>query len=584
MPMRWQFSTPFAELGPLCDALHVGPLLGQVMANRGLTTPEAARTFLDAGFDALHRPEVMPGLPEAAERILRAVRSKEKVAVYGDYDVDGLTGSAILYGCLKLAGLPPTLYVPHRIEEGYGLNCEAIEQLAAEGHTLIVTVDCGVTSLAEARRARELGVDLVITDHHEPEDELPEAFAIVNPKLPGSSYPFRSLAGAGVAFKVAWAVGLGLSGGGETCRPEFQRFLTDATGLAALGTIADVVPLVDENRALATIGLKALSARLFHPGLKAIVESARLSDKKVRERDVAFIIGPRLNAAGRMGHAGEALRLLTDATEDEAAAIARGLESENKRRQEVERATFAQAVEMIERTGGIGGRYSLVLASPEWHAGVIGIVASRLVDKYHRPTVLIAVEDGRGQGSGRSIPGLNLFDALQPCAPLLASFGGHAMAAGLRMEAGRIEELERELETSIRKRLAPADLVPVLQVDTETTLPVLTIEVVRELGRLAPFGQGNPRPVFAATGVRLTQPPRRLGKTGAHLSLQMTQGGTSVRGVFWRAGDRAEEIGHAETLDLAFRPKLSTFTGREQVELDILDIHLDGYRDPAPQA
>ena len=581
MTMRWKLLPPFAGLKALADSLRVGPLLAQVMANRGLTTPEACLAFLDCGFEQLHRPELLPDLLKAAERIVRAVEQREKVAVYCDYDVDGLTGAAVLYQCLELAGLKATLYVPHRIEEGYGLNCAAIEQLASAGHTLIITVDCGVTSVREAALARERGVDLIITDHHETEAELPEACALVNPKLPGSTYPFRDLAGVGVAFKLAWAVGLALAQD-RSCRPEFQKLLTDATGLAALGTIADVVPLVGENRALASMGLKALSSRLYHPGLQAIVESARLGDNEVKARDVAFIIGPRLNAAGRMGHAREALRLLTDATAEEAARIAHDLETENRERQKVERQTFDQAVEMVASRGGVRSRYTLVLASPDWHAGVIGIVASRLVEKYHRPTMLIALEDGKGQGSGRSIPGFNLFEALQPCAELLTNFGGHAMAAGLRMDADQTDELAAAIEAHARRVLSPADLVPSLAVDAETALVTLTAPVVKELARLAPFGHGNPRPVFAITGCRLVGPPKRIGKTGTHLCLQLTQAGVSLRGMYWRAAAEAGAIGRAETLDVACRPRINTFHRKESVELDIVDVHPGGYREPEP--
>jgi len=579
MPKRWTFYPPSDTVAALSRQVGAGPLVVQVMMNRGLATAEACRAFLNCGYEALHRPELMPGLVRAAERIVHAVRAGEKVAIYGDYDVDGLTASSVLYQCLSLAGLVPTVYVPHRIEEGYGLNCDAIRQLAGEGHTLIVTVDCGVTSPAEALLARELGVDLIITDHHEPETHVPEAYAVVDPKLPGSTYPFRDLAGVGIAFKLAWAVGLALADG-TTCSPEFQRFLTDATSLAALGTIADVVPLVGENRALASMGLKALSHRRYHAGLEAIVESARLRDERVREHDVAFIIGPRLNAAWRMGSAEKALRLLTSATADEAAEIAAELEQVNRRRQDVEREIFAQAVAMIDGQGGLGDRRTIVLASPEWHAGVIGIVASRLVEQYHRPTILIAVENGRGQGSGRSIPGFSLFEALEHCSAALLRFGGHAMAAGLRLEADQVGRLTELLETYGREALRPADLVPSLAIDAEATLASLTVESVGELQRLAPFGQGNSRPTFAVRACATATAPQRMGKTGAHLSLQLTQGGVSRRAVWWRGGEMETQVARAESLDVAFRPRINRFRNSESVELDILDVHPGGYREP----
>ncbi len=582
MAKRWIFHPPHADLAELTAGLAIGPLLAQVLANRGLTTVRGCRDFLDCGYETLHRPEQLPGLPRAAERVVEAIRNHEKVAVYADYDVDGLTAAAILYQCLELAGIRPTVYVPHRIEEGYGLNCEAIEKLAADGHRLIITVDCGVTSVAEAARAKALGIDLIITDHHEPEHELPDATVVVNPKLPGSTYPFRDLAGVGVAFKLAWAIGLAL-GDDRQCRPKYQRLLTDATGLAALGTIADVVPLVGENRALVSMGLRALSNRRFHPGLNAIVESARVKDGRVRERDVAYIIGPRLNAAGRMGHAAQAARLLTDAEPDEARDIARELESENRRRQEVERRIFEEAVEKAEAFGDPRRRRTLVLASQDWHAGVIGIVASRLVEKYHRPALLVALDKETGQGSGRSIPGFSLFEALEACGDWLNSFGGHAMAAGLRMDAKKVPAFADCLEQHAATVLDAGDLVPSIRIDAETALASLTLPVVRELSRLAPFGMGNPRPVFATSGCRLARPPKRMGKRGAHLDLQLSQAGRAVRGVFWRAADQAEAIGRAETLDVAFRVRVNRFRGRESVELDIQDVHAGGYREPDPQ-
>jgi len=579
MTKRWTFLPPAPNLPALCDALKVGPLLAQVLVNRGHTTAEAGRAFLHAGYEQLHRPELMPGLERAAERIVRAIKNREKVALYGDYDVDGLTGVAVLYQCLMLAGLKTTLYVPHRIEEGYGLNCAALEQLAAEGHTLVISADCGVTSIREAVRARELGLDLIITDHHEPDEHaLPDAYVIVNPKLPGSTYPFRDLAGVGVAFKLAWAVGLTLSES-RTCRPEFQRFLTDATGLVALGTIADVVPLVDENRAMVAVGLKALSTKITHPGLKAIVESARLTDNQVKERDVAFVIGPRLNAAGRMGHAREALRLLTEASAEEAMQIARQLEEENRRRQDVEREIRDQAIEMIESRPGKLPRI-LVLSRPGWHAGVIGIVAARLVELYHRPTLLITQEDDYGQGSGRSIPGFNLFQALEPCADLLRSFGGHKMAAGLRMDLANLEAVRARLEEYADRTMKPEDLVPSLAIDAETTLVSLTTATVKELLRLAPFGQGNSRPIFAATGCTLAAPPSRMGKGGSHLALNISQGGVCLRATWWGAGGLADELAKARTVDIAFRPRINTFRNTESVELDLQDLHVDGYKEP----
>lgn len=582
MPKRWIFLPPAENLEALGRTLGAGGLVCQVLANRGMVTAEECGAFLNPGYMDLHRPEDMPGLTKAAERIVAAVRGGEKIAIYGDYDVDGLTAAALLYQCLELAGTRATLYVPHRIEEGYGLHSEALEQLAAAGHKVVVTVDCGVTSIKEAARARELGLDLIITDHHEPEAEIPAAYAVVNPKLPGSTYPFRDLAGVGVAFKLAWAIGLMLAGNNKDkkCAPAFQRFLTDATSLAALGTIADVVPLVGENRALAAMGLKALSSRRYHHGLEAIVKSARTADGKVKEHDVGFIIGPRLNAAGRMGSAHKALRLLTEAGPEEAMAIATELEEENRRRQEVEREIFNQAVGMVEKSGGVKERFSLVLASEQWHAGVIGIVASRLVERYYRPTLLIAIEEGQGQGSGRSIPGFSLFKALGATGGHLRSFGGHDMAAGCRLAGENVAAFAAAFEAHAKSALRPEDLVAAVKIDATTEFAALGITAVRELSRLAPFGQGNPRPVLAVRDCRLVRPPERLGKDGSHLALTLTQGGICLRALYWKHGRLAETLAGAQTLDIACRPMINKFNGRESVELELADVHPGGYCEP----
>ena len=579
MAKRWIIKPRCDQLALFCDKMRVGPLMGQILYNRGITQPQDGHNFLNVSHRQLHRPELMPDLTRAAQRIVQAVRQNEKIAIYGDYDVDGVTSSALLYHCLQLSGTKPTLYIPHRVEEGYGLNCEAIQSLADDGHKVIITVDCGSTSLAEADLAHSLGVDLIITDHHEPGPTLPAAFAIINPKLPGCTYPFRELAGVGIAFKLAWAIGLELADG-PNCAADFQKFLTDATSLAALGTIADVVPLVDENRVLATLGLRSLSNRRYHAGLQAIVESARLTDSKVVEHDVGFIIGPRLNAAGRMGHASQALRLLTEAAPDEAREIAAELEQVNRRRQEAERTILDQAVQQVEADPDWQSRFSFVLWSPDWHVGVIGIVASRIVERYGRPVLMIGLnDDGTAQGSGRSIQALNLHHALTDCQHLLLRFGGHAMAAGLRIDSRNLPEFRQAFEAAVRSRVSPADLVASINVDAEVNLASLTQAAVTELQLLAPFGQGNPQPLFAAAACKCVSPPRRIGNGGKHLALQLTQAGTSLRGLCWNAGEMADLIARAQTLDIAFRPKLNTFNGRTSVEVELLDIHLNGYQD-----
>ncbi|MGB2937168.1 MAG: single-stranded-DNA-specific exonuclease RecJ [Phycisphaerae bacterium] len=579
MPRRWTIRPVPPEADRLARALGLLPLVARVLANRGLASPQAARAFLNPDLSQLHEPASDPAILAAADRLVAAARNGEPIVIYGDYDADGITASAILWQALRLADADVRIYTPHRLEEGYGLNRDAIGRLAAEGARVLVTVDCGITSAAEVAHARALGLETIITDHHEPDpDRIPEATVIVNPKLPGSPYPFRDLSGAGLALKLAWAIGQRLSRR-DRVTDAFREFLVAATALAALGTIADVVPLVGENHALAGFGLRALAASR-HPGIGALLEVSGLADKRLDAGHVGFMLAPRLNAAGRMGSAREAIELLTTAGPEAALAIAQKLDRLNRKRQQTEKQIFEEAEARIAETFDKKRDAAIVLASEGWHAGVIGIVASRIVEKYWRPTVLIAVAEDHAQGSGRSISGFDLFGALAACGKHLKRYGGHAMAAGLQLSPANVPAFREAFLAHAGASLRPEDLVPRVTVDAEVKLSDLTLEAARALERLGPFGAGNPRPVFAARRLRLVKDARQIGRRGAHLAFRVTEGGHARRAVAWRGGEAADALSRAGSCGIAFTLRISDYRATPEVELHVKDLWIGSYEDP----
>lgn len=567
---EWIIAPPHPDRARLAQAAGVAPLVAQVLLNRGLTTVGEVQHFLTPDFRALLPPDTVPGAVAAARRLLAAARRGRKIVIYGDYDVDGVTGTAILWHALRLAGAHADFYIPSRLEEGYGLNAEALEAIAADGGQVVVTVDCGVTAVAEARRARELGIELIITDHHLPPAELPDADVLVHPTATGSSAN-PHLSGAGVALKVAWAVARECSAATRVTRP-FREFLLDATALAALGLIADVVPLTGENRVIATYGLHHLRDTR-NPGLRALLAVSGLTEKqRYDDYDVGFILAPRLNAIGRLGHARAAVELFTRADDARASEIARTLDAENRRRQQVEREILKQAEALVvERGFDRASCRGIVLASPDWHPGVIGIVAARLVERFHRPTIMIALENDVGQGSGRSVRHFPLHEVLGCCARHLTSFGGHAMAAGVRLRADQVPAFTEAFLAEAARRLTPADLRPHLHLDDQVTLAELTPEVVDALQRLAPFGEGNPRPRLATAAVQLVDAPRAVGQGGAHLQFTVREGNTYRKAIAFRCGDQAARLAEHARVRLAFEPILNEWNGQRRPELQVID-------------
>jgi single-stranded-DNA-specific exonuclease len=560
----------------LSRELHVSAVLAQLLLNRGITEPAGARFFLQAPLSGLHDPALLPGVSEAAERLVGAIRAGRRIMIYGDYDADGVCGAAILIECLKLAGADVRFYVPHRLEEGYGLNATALETIRRDEQAeVVVTVDCGIASTGEARVARELGLELIVTDHHEFASELPAADCLVHPRLPGGQYPFGGLSGAGVAFKLAWAVARHLEGVTRVS-PQFRDFLLQAVSLAALGTVADVVPLIDENRVLVRHGLVSMKERPS-VGLKALMLTAQL-ERDAEEpagplaaEDIAFRLAPRINAAGRLGQARLAVELLTTRNAERARDLAGYLQGQNEQRQTVERRIYREAKELAEAEHDLASDRAIVLGKAEWHAGVIGIVAGRLVERYWRPVILISLGQEIAQGSGRSIPGFDLHQALRACAAELVGYGGHAAAAGLKIQPGNVLRFRAAFCEYAAGQLAVEDLVEQLRIDAEVAVGELTPRLVRDIENLAPFGAGNRRPLLMAARVELTGPPKKIGGGERHLTFRIRQNGAAVRAVAFGMAERAEQLLQGPRYDMAFSPQLNTYQGFTRVDLHVKD-------------
>ncbi len=552
-----------------------GALVERVLAARGLAGADAD-SFLNPALSGLHDPSRMPGVDKAASRLLAALDAREPIVIYGDYDVDGITATAILYHVLGAIapGANVSTYVPHRLEEGYGLNTAAISALADDGARVIVSVDCGVTAVGPAAVARDRGVDLIITDHHNPPapgEPWPDAYAMVHPRAPGSVYPFADLCGAGVAYKLAWRLAT-MHCGAARVSPELRALLMELLAPCALGVIADVVPLLGENRAIARFGLSMIK-RSKLTGLAALVEASGLDGERIDAEKVGFRLAPRLNACGRMGHARDAVELFTTADARRAREIAEDLTRLNDSRRRVERTIFEQARDLAEARGMTGDdRRAIVLSHPDWHPGVIGIVCSRLVERYARPAILLQDAGDTLTGSGRSIDAFNLHAALESCASRLTSFGGHDMAAGLRLERSQLDPFVEEFLACAGAALAPDDLVHTIDYDAVATLDELTPAGVRSLDALGPFGRSNPGVRLRLNALRVAGRPTPFGKLGAHVSLMLEDraSGVAARCVAWGWADRIDQIPPGGVVDTIVRPEISSYSGRVEPVIDDL--------------
>ncbi len=556
---RWRPATPDpAACWLLSRNLNLSPVTAQVLYNRGLTTPEAAHAFLTAGREQILDPFLLKDMDRAVALIHQQIRSGRPIMVYGDYDVDGVTGTTILVLALRALGATVAYYIPDRFAEGYGLNEGALRQIHQRGFDFVLSVDTGITAVKEAEVARELGITLVISDHHEPGPTLPEAPAVINPKRPDCDYPFKGLSGVGVAFKLALALGA----------PNAWELLDIVT----LGTIADMVPLVGENRAIVREGLKALDSTT-RPGLCALMEVAGVR-RPVTATHIGFALGPRINALGRMGSAMEGVELLTTANPVRARELARFLDEQNRSRQETEAAILQEALQQAERQAPHEREYVLVLAGEGWHHGVVGICASRVLEAYHRPSILLSIEGDEVRGSARSIPAFHMQRALLQVSDLFSKFGGHAAAAGMTLKHREdIPVLRERLNRLAAQWLRPEDLVPELQVDAFIGLDDVTDQLMAELHQLEPHGTGNPAPVFGLKDLTVLE-TRKMGKEMQHLKVMLKGDGLTpvMEAVGWGMAPACPSV--SARVQVAAQPEYDTYGGRQRLRLTLKDLQV----------
>jgi single-stranded-DNA-specific exonuclease len=561
----WQsMSCDEDRIDGLARELGLSTTTARLLCIRGLGDPDVANRFLSPSLEHLHDPFLMADMRVGVERILAAIARQERIAIHGDYDVDGVTSTVILRRALELLGADVTHFIPERLRDGYGLQPAALDRLHAEGVQLVISVDCGIRGVEAALHARALGVDLIITDHHEPDTVLPQALAVINPKRHDCAYPDKNLAGVGVALKVVQA--LCARSGHDNWMPAFVK-------VAAIGTLADVVPLVGENRIIAKLGLGMLSKGPHKVGLRSLLDVCGLTGKEIDSYHIGFVLAPRVNAAGRMSTPDIAARLLLAADDGmaaEARELAEQLNTENIRRQQEEAEIVAQARKIVETDLEVGSRTVIVVAGEGWHRGVIGIVASKLVDAFHRPAIVLSIDGDVAHGSCRSIPSFNMLAALESCAGLMIKFGGHKQAAGLTIESRRIRELRAGVNDHADGCLEPDDLRPRLWIDDKLAFRSINEQIAAELTRLAPFGAGNPCPVFKTSRVEIIDGPRRVKER--HLKMAFRQDGRVMRGIAWRASERETFVTeHRGAIDLAFSLEQDTWNGDRYLQLSVAD-------------
>lgn len=575
MNKRWIYPVANKELQKnLSNTLSISPLLAQILVNRGHSEIPSAKSFLNPELMGLDDPMILSGMEKAANRINQAICKAEKIVIYGDYDVDGISGTALMFKFLDMVYADVSYYIPERLEEGYGLNSGAIKKFAGKGINLIITVDCGINSCAEVEEAKQYGIDIIITDHHEPGNQVPDAFAIVNPKLQPSEITFNQLSGVGLSFKLAWAVSKTLSTG-KRVSSDFKDFLVSATGLAALGTIADVVPLCGENRILTKFGLKAIQ-HSEDPGIRALIKILNLENEVLQTSHVGFRIGPRLNACGRIGNAAIAVELLTTKSEKRANEIASFIDKENNKRREMQKDMHELALKKVADEVDLENHRAIVLSDDDWHQGVVGIVASKLSEEYFRPTIMFGCVNGVAHGSARSIPSFHILNALEICRDKLISLGGHSQAAGLKIYRNKIKDFKELFIRTAASILTEKDLIPTLQIDAEIPLSVLSKALTTELARLAPHGEGNPPPCLASTNLKIAKNPRRVGQDGQHLSFYVRQGDVSYKAIAFGYGNKLAAIEQNDySCSIAYEPKVNKWMETENLELEVKDIKID---------
>ena len=561
--MRWSLLNPDQNtVSSVKKAFRTSEVIARVLANRNILNPNLARPFFTPNLDMLHNPYLMQDMDKAVERVLKNIKSGKPIMVFGDYDVDGTTGAAALYLAFQKFGADVTYYIPDREKEGYGLSYHGIEIAKDNGIDLIITCDCGINAFVQVDFANEQNIDIIITDHHTTDTELPKAHAILNPKREDCEYPFKGLCGGGVAFKLITAIG-----------NELNIPLTDyeeIIPLITLGIAADVVPIKDENRVLVHHGLNILK-NLEKPGLKTLLELAGLKGH-ISVGQLVFSIAPRINAAGRLGDANRAVELLVTDDQDKARLLAKELDNENKRRQMIQQAVVDEALLKVNAEADLKNENALVLANAGWHPGVVGIVASKIKEEFNRPTIIIALENGSGKGSARSVAGFDLYEALTACKTHLDGYGGHPMAAGLTLSNQKLEDFKKAFINFANERLTEENLQATLTLDSEIALQDITPRFMEFLDKLSPYGPGNMRPKFAIRNVEIAGVPKVIGKTGEHIRFKIKQGLKSYPAVGFGLSNKYEMLITGQPVDIACVVETNEWQGNTSIQMNVRDI------------
>ena len=558
MRKKWKYKELDEEkIDEIVRKFDVPELLATVLVNRGIVDDEEIRVFLNPTRSDFHDPYLMPDMEIAVERIIKAINNQEKVIIYGDYDVDGITSITVLKKFLKTCGLEVDYYIPNRLSEGYGLNKAAIDYIKEKEYTLIITVDCGISGIEEIKYANSLGIETIVTDHHEPMEVLPPAVAIVDLKRKDNdTYPFKSLAGCGVVFKLTQALGMRLG----IDEKEYLKYLD----IVCVGTISDIVPLVDENRVIAKLGLKLVEVTR-NPGLKALLNASGY--KVVNSNTISFGIAPRINACGRMGYEEKALKLFLTENLVQASEITERLNKYNRDRQEIEKNIYDEAIKMMEKEDS--NAQSIVLGSNNWHHGVIGIVSSKITEMYFKPSILICFEGEDGKGSGRSIPGFDLHEALAETAKYLEKYGGHEMAVGLSLKKNNFNRFKEAFEKYVEEKDITG-IVPIIEIDKQISLKDIDSNIVKQLDLLEPFGEANRRPIFVYKNLKIDS--IRALSDGKHLKMTLKDGNTIVNAIGFNMGQLSKEYMIGDRIDVVGTLEINAYNGREMVQINVKDI------------
>lgn len=558
MNKKWELNEANdALINKISEEFNVSKLVANIIANKGLTNSDEIEVFLHPRRTDFHDPFMMPDMEKAVDRVVKAIETHEKVAIYGDYDVDGITSSTVLKRFLAERGLETDVYIPNRLHDGYGLNENAIREIADTKHTLIITVDCGITGNKEIELAKSFGIDTVVTDHHEPTETLPDAVAVVDCKRKDNKYPFNGLAGVGVAFKLTQAISMRLGVREE----EYLKYLD----LVCAGTISDIVPLVDENRTISKLGLK-LVRQTRNIGLKVLLDS--IGYKKIDSMAISFGVAPRINACGRMGHEKEALELFLTDSKDEAERITHNLNEYNQERQEIEKRIFNEAQKMMEDPEQ-QKLPCIVLGGENWHHGVIGIVSSKITEMYFKPSVLLCYEDDLARGSGRSIPGFDLHEALEKCSTYIKQFGGHSMAIGITIEKDNFKKFKQEFEEYAEKSNI-LSIVPVIKIDEKVQLQDISIKDIKDLELLEPFGEGNKMPLFQISNLKITS--IRTLSEGKHLKAMLQDENKYIDTIGFNLGNISSEYAIGSKVDVVGNLEINSYKGMENIQINLKDM------------